>query len=109
MKTLLTFALILISTVSFAKNKPVKTEYFESGKVKAVYFEKGNNMQFVYFYENGQIMEKGAFKNNLRSGTWKIYNTEGVKLAQADFKKGEKVGKSYNWGNDGELLAIMDN
>lgn len=58
---------------------------------------EGNKVKATYFYENGQVQQTGFYKDGKLDGKWVSYDKEGNKLAIAEYKKGEKVGKWFHW------------
>jgi antitoxin component YwqK of YwqJK toxin-antitoxin module len=57
----------------------------------------GNKVKVTYFHENGKVQQEGYYKNGKLEGKWVSYDAEGNKLAIAEYKKGEKVGKWFFW------------
>ena len=57
----------------------------------------GNKIKATYFYENGQVQQEGFYKDGKLDGKWISYDKDGNKLAVAEYKKGEKVGKWFFW------------
>lgn len=65
----------------------------------------GNKVKVTYYFENGQIQQQGFYKNGKLEGKWVSYDINGNKLALAEYKKGEKVGKWFFW-NDSTLSEV---
>jgi antitoxin component YwqK of YwqJK toxin-antitoxin module len=51
------------------------------------------NGGWISYYENGQLMYKGNYKNGKRDGAWISYNEDGTldKEWTGTFKDGEKI------------------
>lgn len=62
---------------------------------------------FVLYHKNGQIKERGTFKNDKKVGTWERYNEEGVQTALANYVDGMKEGKWMIWDEQGTLRYDM--
>ena len=52
---------------------------------KKVYTE--NITEFTSYYDNGQILKEGSFKNHKKEGTWKEYFKDGKLKSVTEFKK----------------------
>lgn len=104
---LLTILLFLFS----CKDQPllrVVKESHPNGKEKSVqYFIDKNNEQILVteeqFYESGQIMSKGDFKNNLRHGHWKFWYENGNLWSEGEFKNGKSHGLRSVYHENGQL------
>ncbi len=64
--------------------------------------EKDGDITFVtYYYDNGNVQQKGAFDVNKKlHGQWISYDINGEKTAQGSYKNGKKVGKWFFWSGD---------
>jgi antitoxin component YwqK of YwqJK toxin-antitoxin module len=89
MKKLMMIAVLVVSSVAFAQNIEPKLEDI-NGTVKA-----------TYYHENGEIQQEGFFFDGKLEGKWISYNENGVKIAIAEYSKGEKVGNWFFWNNEG--------
>lgn len=89
MKKIMLIAVLVVSSVTFAqKNEPKLEEV--NGMVKA-----------TYYHENGKIQQEGFFVDGKLDGKWVSYDSNGLKIAIAEFSKGEKVGSWFFWNNEG--------
>lgn len=73
--------------------------YEESGKVKAIvpYRIGSKNGKAYWFYESGDIMSVGKYKNGKREGYWKTYNSHGVLTQKIKFEADSAITiRSYN-------------
>ena len=48
--------------------------------------------------------EEGFYENDLKTGTWKKYSLEGVKIAEENYNWGKLNGRSYYYTYNGGLL-----
>lgn len=88
------FALLLMAPfLIFAQQKEQNRE--------VTLLEDQNLIQVTYFYENGNVQQKGTY--NLEGklhGEWESYTIEGEKLSMGTYVNGRKHGKWFFWGND---------
>lgn len=69
-------------------------QYDDLGKLNAAYTGKDNgNYTFIHYFTNGKKSETGHYKNGLKHGVWKTWDSDGKIEAVAHFKNGEKTGK----------------
>lgn len=47
--------------------------------------------EFISYYDNGQILKKGSYKNNKKEGIWKEYYKDGKLKSSAEFRKDKIV------------------
>lgn len=87
MKKYIMIASVLLSGMIFAQNKQPKLE--------AV----GNMVKVTYLHDNGQIQQQGFYKNGKLQGQWVSFDTDGNKVAVAEYDKGQKVGKWFFWSD----------
>ena len=59
--------------------------------------------RFVFYYENGTIMQEGKYTNNRKSGLWKEYYDNG-QLSDEEFHGGEQTLYFQHWDQDGNAL-----
>ena len=82
----------------------VYTSYFESGNKKSTanITEAGKqNGVVTYYYENGKVMETGAFVNDEKDGQWLRWDEAGRKIAEAFYVSGKKNGTWMIWDEKG--------
>ena len=67
------------------------TSNFRLGTVKAEgnYLEGNKEGVFTYYFANGSIEMKGAFKKDLREGEWFFYNGETANMDKVTYLNGE--------------------
>ena len=80
------------------------------GKTKASYsiVDGKANGAVTYYYENGTIMETGAFVNNEKSGEWLRWDEKGNKIGQAFYVMGKKNGTWMVWDMNGTKRYEMN-
>lgn len=87
--------------------------YYESGAKKSNFNVKDGNMEgeAFYYFENGNIMEKGFYANNEKTGEWIRWDEAGNKIAQAFYSQGKKDGNWLIWDAKGlkrfEMFYIL--
>lgn len=62
----------------------------------------------VYYYEDGKVKEKRAWRNGKKHGTWITLNKAGVKTGEANFQNDQKHGKWFIWDDNGTLRYEMN-
>lgn len=63
--------------------------------------EDQNLIQAVYFYENGNIQQKGTYNlDGQLHGEWESYTLEGEKRSMGMYLNGKKHGKWFFWDQD---------
>lgn len=66
-----------------------------------------NLIQVVYFYENGNVEQKGTYNlDGELHGEWESFTLEGEKLSMGTYLNGEKHGKWFFWDKD--ILKEVD-
>ena len=58
---------------------------------------------FVTYWENGQLMTKGNYKDEDRDGAWVNYYDNGQLMSKGTYKDGKRVGSWINYWKNGEL------
>ncbi|UGU17256.1 nicotinic acid mononucleotide adenyltransferase [Sinomicrobium kalidii] len=87
MKNITLIAALLFSGFLFAQEPDVKP----------VLEKEGDLVKATYFHDNGEIAQKGFYKNGKLHGEWKAYDIEGNKVASGKYDEGKKVGKWFFW------------
>ena len=85
MKKIIIAGLLLSAGVTSAQNKEPKYE-IENQMVKA-----------TYYYDNGNVMQQGFYKDGKLHGQWAAYNEDGSKQSLGKYNNGEKSGKWFFW------------
>ena len=100
MKIIITIIFVLSFIFAFSQEKK---EYFESGKIKCIYFLKNDKKQgkYVEFHQNGQIKLKGKYNKGIEIGRWVCFSKSGVILGETfynrkgDIKKRKTINPAY--------------
>jgi antitoxin component YwqK of YwqJK toxin-antitoxin module len=71
----------------------ILTHYYKSGKKKA----KGKFIsgkfegKWLFYNENGVLIQEGNFRNHEKNGSWKRFNENGELVYHETFKEGKKL------------------
>ena len=59
----------------------------KTGKIKLIkhYLNNALDGDYTYYWDNGNIMFKGAFKNNRRFGSWKNFDNAGILIFEENY------------------------
>ena len=107
----------------------IKSEYYSSGNIKDQFFKIGSQYKVVRYFDNGSIEEIGYYnsisqktgewvryhsdgklsgvanyKDGLKHGFWKIYNSEGNMIVHLKYNKGKRV-ESFIWSEDKGIVC----
>lgn len=85
------------SIVTYKKGKIIALEYLaKNGEIlHSSDLSKGNGV-WKYFWENGNILEEGKYKNWQKDGVWVKYRENGEKDVTTTYKNGRVI--SQVWG-----------
>lgn len=75
-------------------------------EIKPNFEKEGELIKGTFYYEDGNISQKGTYKNGELHGEWVSYDKNGKKTALASYRNGKKVGKWFFWSND--VLTEVD-
>jgi antitoxin component YwqK of YwqJK toxin-antitoxin module len=89
---LFTLALLFASTSLLAQDQGYKREYYPGGQLSRISWAAGDEVRFVRYHENGQVMEKGAYVEGRPNGRWSQYDTSGERTCTARFDHGRRSG-----------------
>jgi len=104
LKSFLIILLVASCSLSWAGNRNIEKEYYQSGELAAVYTKISKKaFQVAYYYRNGQVRETGFVKDGKNHGLWISYAEDGRKLMEAKFFGNERLGKWYYWDRQGSL------
>lgn len=62
--------------------------------------QQGDLIEAIFYHENGQVAQKGSFKNGKLHGEWIAYDMEGNTTALGKYADGVKTGKWFFWNDD---------
>lgn len=87
----------------------VYKEFYPDGQAKLeIDFKEGLlDGNYTLWFENDQINEIRFFKAGLKENTWRTYNRQGIKIAEAGFLNNQKHGKWLIWDDTGSLRYDM--
>lgn len=68
--------------------------------------QKGDIIEAIYYYEDGQIAQKGTYKDGKLHGEWVAYDINGETKAMGKYDRGVKSGKWFFWNE--ERLSEVD-
>ncbi|RLD80730.1 MAG: hypothetical protein DRJ10_07045 [Bacteroidetes bacterium] len=92
--------------VTFKDNKPVGDykRYHENGKINAylVYDNLGEWADAKLYDDNGKIVAEGKYFGKFKDGLW-VYSHNGKKVAEENFKMGNKNGVSKSFFENGSI------
>ncbi len=90
-----------------------KKKLFSSKEDSLKYFKEINTFKnrarppenglYTDYFENGNIKEKGNYKNGQKDGLWETWYENGQKEDSAFYKKGTLAGKRVMWHPNGQL------
>jgi len=67
-------------------------------KVEPKYTIENQMVKATYYYDNGQVMQEGFYKDGKLHGKWVAYNEDGSKQSIGEYTDGAKSGKWFFWG-----------
>lgn len=98
----------LFGNISNEGNNGLQKEYYNNGAVKTEYSIKTNTtIEATYYYQTGQLREKGCFKGQQMHGMWQSYNESGNLVAEAKYNNGTVIKRTF-YNNDGTTAYVMD-
>jgi antitoxin component YwqK of YwqJK toxin-antitoxin module len=91
------------------KVEGVRTDYYESGKMKKTEFWKdglleGPSITFLENATNGMIKSKISYKAGEIHGKCKWFNEKGIILCEAQYENGKQNGLTTMWHDNGQIL-----
>ncbi len=70
-----------------------------------IHAQGGKPNVYISWYPNGQISEKGTFRNFKRNGVWTRWYENSQKYEEGTYKNDEKDGLWIQWSEDGEEVS----
>lgn len=67
-------------------------------KIEPKYTIENEMVKATYFYDNGQVIQEGFYKDGKLHGKWVAYNEDGSKQSLGEYNDGSKTGKWFFWG-----------
>lgn len=78
----------------------------QENNIKRELKKKGDLIEATFYYESGQVAQKGFYKDGKLHGEWIAYDQSGNKKAIGKYAEGIKTGKWFFW--NGEELSEVD-
>lgn len=85
-------------------------QYPERGEIKLVkdvlgneYFERTNSVSFEIWHLNGQLKNRGTYKDGKLDGLWEEWDREGTLIKRENYKDGIPHGLQEEWYENGRL------
>jgi antitoxin component YwqK of YwqJK toxin-antitoxin module len=77
------------------------------GKLEAdLHYQNGRlSGEASFYWSNGQLMERGEYRDGLREGPWIFHHNQFVRSAQGSYSKGKPHGPWESYYEDGALRA----
>ena len=69
-----------------------------------VYADEVMEGNYILYYDNGNIKEKGSYSNNIKNGLWTEYYTNGNIKSTIDFIEGNGMYKSFYNLSDSNII-----
>lgn len=66
-------------------------------KIEPKYSIENQMVKATYYYDNGQVMQEGFYKDGKLHGKWISYNEDGTKKSTGEYTDGAKTGKWLFW------------
>jgi antitoxin component YwqK of YwqJK toxin-antitoxin module len=103
MKNLFLLPILLLSLISCSSETDSVVER------DGLYYEKFSETpftgKFIKYDEDGQLSDKGSFKNGLREGEWVRYYDNGQLSRKGSYKNGKKEGEWVRYHENGQLMS----
>ncbi|MBR1626513.1 MAG: hypothetical protein IJ681_05145 [Bacteroidales bacterium] len=97
----------------FKDDYPTDTFYYydKKGKLelKNYFTEKGKRTHSQFLYPNGRIKAEGDYVNKKKEGLWVYYTEKGIKIAEENYKNNLKDGEEKKWETKGKDIIEVTN
>jgi antitoxin component YwqK of YwqJK toxin-antitoxin module len=93
-------------SVDIKSDNRVDYYWFESGKI---HVNQGGYSDYLLvseckvYSENNKMIEKGQFKNGMKTGLWQKWDEDGTLIESTHYNNGHKHGEALNFFEDGKL------
>lgn len=80
--------------------------WYKSGEIHCSYGDAAGNLlhgEYIKYYFNNQLAEKGNFHYGLKKGVWRKWHPNGVLQEQQSWYKGRKRGNYILYDNQGKV------
>ena len=89
-KTLLAVALLTSGLIAQAQD--LRPEPTANANERVTIAEQGDRTEYTKYYQNGQVKERGYYRNGERHGSYVLFNERGLAVVQGQYFHGKKVG-----------------
>lgn len=80
--------------------------YFTTGDLQSVLtFENSSTAKARLFYQNGDLMAEGTYKNQKREGKWTSYGDQNIKVEEGEYINGMKEGSWKTFFPNGKIAS----
>lgn len=87
--------------------------YYENGNKKTEHYHLGShvsvnnnyNGDYVSYYENGNMYQKGSYDYSRKQGEWGFYNDNGTIESKGNYLNGKKEGEWISYDVNGNILS----
>jgi len=106
MKKILIIGILFFISLSLFSQNIKDTSYYENGAKKEI-LSFNNNLQLdgkcYRWNENGVLIGIASYKNGIKHGDWKIWESDGSPAYEMHYKNGEKYGTWLVYDNVGNI------
>ena len=89
--------IIFISIILFTSCSTSHEIKFVESDIKSKYDKVGNKIHFYHYHDNGLVSESGYFLNGLPDGKWEVFDYNGKKISEINYKDGKRNGEFYTF------------
>lgn len=89
---------------SCVKNKIAYVDYYPNGSPKVKGYKCQNKLcdSIIGYYDNGEILFTGYYKNSVQEGQWRYYHRNKKKQSIQEFRNGKLISINF-WDKKGNL------
>ena len=106
--TSLLIGLILLTSCAQSIDGNLESDYIEEENDIVLYKGEPYNGEMFFNYENGQLEEKGNYKDGKPDGLFETYYENGQLTFKGNFKDGEKDGLFEEYYENGQLSVKVN-
>jgi len=89
--------IIFISIILFTSCSTSHEIKFVESDIKSKYDKVGSQIHFYHYHDNGLVSESGYFLNGLPDGKWEVFDYNGKKISEINYKDGKRNGEFYTF------------
>ncbi|MGP1515212.1 MAG: toxin-antitoxin system YwqK family antitoxin [Bacteroidales bacterium] len=97
----------------FKDDYPVDTFYYYDKRgrleLKNYFSENGQKTHCQFIYPNGKIKAEGYYINKKKEGLWIYYTEKGIKITEENYKNNLKDGQEKKWETKGKDIIEVTN